>query len=411
MTYIRLEMLREIVIEIYLTIFKLVFTLFKLCPLKDKAVFVVSFSQNNLYIYNEIRRKEIPIEIIFLVKKSCINDFKNVSDAKVIPFETANIMNMLVSIYHLASSKYVIVDNYFGFLSSVTFKKGVDCIQLWHAAGAIKTFGWKDQSIKNRSAHARKRFEKVYKQFNKVVVGSEAMASIFIQAFNLSTENMLRTGVPRTDLFYDKNMQQKIIRRLYQENPVLKDKKVILYAPTYRDSQLNKVNHVAIDIEEMYRQLKDEYVLLLKFHPAIKLSEDLKSEYKEFAYDYSSYRDINELLLVTDILITDYSSIPHEFAILNRPMIFFPYDLNEYNSERGLWGPYEELVPGPIAYTTTEILSLIKENHFDYNKIQDFNKKWNLYSDGHSCQRLVEFLFMDVTAQDEKERKAAREVL
>jgi CDP-glycerol glycerophosphotransferase (TagB/SpsB family) len=103
---------------------------------------------------------------------------------------------------------------------------------------------------------------------------------------------------------------------------------VILYAPTYRDHQLDQFE-LKLDLEKMYQELSDEYVLLLRFHPAIKSSLENNELYSNFVYDYSSSRyDANELLLITDLLITDYSSIPYEFSLLNKPMIFLLMILN-----------------------------------------------------------------------------------
>jgi CDP-glycerol glycerophosphotransferase (TagB/SpsB family) len=397
-------MVREFFIELYLMVFKIVFTLFKICPIRDKITFVVSFSQNSLFVYEELVKKAIPYEVVFLAKPSCIKDIKVNVEAPTYSFETTNLIHFLISIYHLATSKYIIIDNYYGFLSAVEFKQNVQCIQLWHAAGAIKTFGLRDQSIKHRTKRAKARFQKVYRKFDKVVVGSEALANIFMEAFGLPRENILRTGIPRTDIFYDKNKKSQVITKLIRDNPILSKKKVILYAPTYRDNQFNHFE-MALDIDKIYNALHGDYILLLKLHPAIKVKTRLEGKYKGFVFDYSNYNDINHLLLVVDILISDYSSVPYEFAILNKPMIFYPYDLTEYIKDRGLWDDYEKLVPGPIVNSTDEIINCIKDNQFNLKKIEDFNRKWNLYSDGHSSQKLIESLF------EESFSKVAREAL
>ncbi|MED4494975.1 CDP-glycerol glycerophosphotransferase family protein [Heyndrickxia coagulans] len=97
-------------------------------------------------------------------------------------------------------------------------------------------------------------------------------------------------------------------------------------------------------------------------------------------------------------MITDYSSVPFEFSLLGRPMIFYPYDLESYQATRGLWEPYDQLVPGPIACTTAEIIDLIKTGSFDAGSIEAFSRTWNTYSAGHSSRDLVQYL----REQDEK---------
>ncbi|MBM7644925.1 CDP-glycerol glycerophosphotransferase (TagB/SpsB family) [Scopulibacillus daqui] len=386
-------MVREFIIFIYLFVFKILFNAFNWLPLKRKVTFISTFGQNSLSVYEEIKSQKIDCEIVFLCKPSCIQEFKNINGAKTIAFETYHIIDMIKSAYHIATSQYIFVDNYYGFLSAVKFKEGVECVQLWHAAGALKTFGLKDKNILHRSAAAKKRFSNVYQKFNRVVVGSEAMANIFIEAFDLPPDRILRTGVPRTDLFFDQDYKRRVTSDLYSENQALKSKKVILYAPTFRDHELDRFD-LKLDLDKMYRELHDEYVLLLRFHPAVKdRAVNFQEKYPGFVYDYSGYPNVNDLLFVTDILISDYSSIPYEFALLNKPMIFFPYDLKEYRSQRGFWEDYEQSVPGPVVYTTDQLVSQIKDHQFDLNEVALFSKKWNVYSNGHSSKNLVKYLF------------------
>lgn len=382
-------MVREIVISIYLLGFKLLFLIFNQLPLKKKATFVVSYTDNSLYVYKEMKRQNVPYEVAFLCKGSCFFEIKKEVTENVITFESLKPIDFIKSIYHLATSQYVFVDNYFGFLSAIHLKKDVHCIQLWHAAGAIKTFGLVDQSISTRSKRAQKRFLKVYNQFHKVVVGSDQMAHIFMKAFNLTETNILKTGVPRTDFFYE-NTLKKNDKYLRASN----NKKIILYAPTFRDDQLDHFE-LKLDLDYMYQELRNDYVLFIKLHPAIqnKIKDNIK--YKDFLFDYSMDKNINELLLVADYLISDYSSIPFEYALLEKPMIFFPYDLEEYMIERGLWIPYDEMVPGPIVYNTKDLVQHIKHNQFDIDVIRKFSEMWNKYSKGNSSEKLVQTLFKE----------------
>src|SRR5699024_8092175 len=129
---------------------------------------------------------------------------------------------------HLATCEKVIVDNYYGFLAAASFKSNVQCIQLWHAAGAIKQFGLKDPDIHGRSKRAYKRFNKVYQKFDQVVVGSERMASIFRDSFDLTDDKILRTGIPRTDFFFDDTAKKNAEQTLAREYPIINEKKVLL---------------------------------------------------------------------------------------------------------------------------------------------------------------------------------------
>ncbi|MBU5212110.1 CDP-glycerol glycerophosphotransferase family protein [Heyndrickxia oleronia] len=385
-------MVREVLIWLYLIFFKFQFNLFKWLPLKQKITFIVSFSQNSLFIYEELKRRKVPLKIVFLCEPSCYEDVKERIDGDALLLKNQNVFKMAKGIYHLATSKFIIIDNYFAFLSTVKFKDEAQCIQLWHAAGAIKTFGFRDHSIKSRTNSANRRFTKVYQQFHKIVVGSDLMASIFMEAFKLTEDHIIRTGIPRTDFFYQINEQEKRKKEWMHSHPFLKNKKVILYAPTFRDGNVKHFEKI-LDINYLYHSLGEEYVILIKLHPTVQEKLDFDYDlYKGFIYDFSYYKDVNDILLITDYLITDYSSIPYEFSLLGKPMIFYPFDLEQYEIERGLWGKYEDLVPGPVVFNTEQMVYVIKENKFDLNRVKEFSNIWNKYSEGYSSKNLVDYL-------------------
>lgn len=399
-------MVKEAAIQLYLLAYKLLFTLFNFQPLKDKVTFVVSFGDNSKYVYEEILRQNKSVDVVVLYKGSSNRHFTEFNELTLLPMDSFNLIAFIKTNYHLATSRTIFVDNYFAFLAVTDFKEDVECIQLWHASGALKKFGLEDQSITKRNRRAHERFLKVYEKFHKVVVGSDNMANIFMKSFNLSKENILRTGIPRTDFFYDEKTQNQIVDKLIKENQDLKRKKKVLYAPTYRDKQLDHFE-MKLELDQMFKELGTEYVVLLRLHPAIKKSVDYEKLYPGFVYDYSSSSyDINDLLIIANYLITDYSSIPYEFSLLNKPMIFFAYDLESYKMERGLLEGYEETVPGPVVKTTSEIIELIKKDQFNLEQLKDYAGKWNKYSTGKSSQNLVRYVFNKEVEETKVKRRA-----
>lgn len=386
-------MLREVLVFCYLAIFKIVFNVFKLCPLQNKVAFVISFEENIINLYREMNNENLPLKKVIICNNLVSREFQmELKNTPIIPFKISNIFNWLFAIYNLSTSRIIIIDNYYAFLSAIEFKKYVECIQLWHAAGALKEFGLRDKSVRFRTKNAQQRFKKVYKKFNKIVVGSEEMAKIFMDSFGVQSLNILRTGIPRTDFFYEKKKAESF---LIQDNPDFKSKKIILYAPTYRDGLL-KNEKIHLDIKKMYQELKDDFILLIKMHPAVKTNINYEALYPNFIYDYSSYKRVNELLLIADCLITDYSSIPFEYSLLKKPMIFFPYDLDNYRNQRGLIDNYEHIVPGPIAFNTDQIINFLLSMSFNLDQICEFSNKWNEYSDGNSSKRLVRYIFSQI---------------
>ncbi|GAA0430293.1 teichoic acid glycerol-phosphate primase [Virgibacillus salarius] len=361
---------------------------------------MATFGDNIYYTAQAIRKQTPEEEIIILKVPKCNYPFQQHIINKEILFSLKHPLSFVQSIYHLATATTVLVDNYYGFLAVTNFKPETTCIQLWHAAGAIKKFGLMDPSIKNRSKKAIMRFQQVYNKFHYTVVGSERMATIFRQSFNLPNESILRTGIPRTDVFYDKKEEKRISKQIQLEFPTIKDKKIILYAPTFRDKQLSNYQ-VQLDMEMLYNHLSSDYVLFVKLHPAI--SNSLINNYPNFVYDVSDYAETNHLLMVTDLLITDYSSIPFEYAIYQKPMIFYAYDLEEYKQERGIIQDYEKQMPGPVVTSTESIIREIKQNNFNKTQINAFANLWNDYSNGNASLQLANF----ITRTDGKEKKQA----
>ena len=174
------------------------------------------------------------------------------------------------------------------------------------------------------------------------------------------------------------------------------DKKIILYAPTFREDE--KYNDVFnyLDLNEFNNQLGEDYVLALRLHPKVKrfYSEEISSD--SFYIDVSDFKNEQELLLISDMLITDYSSIMIEYAVLNKPIIFFAYDLDSYlKHERGFYYDFKTTVPGKIVYSSNELINIIKDDNFDNSKVSNFLSTQFDEIDGKSSERIVDFILND----------------
>src|SRR5699024_5836230 len=159
-----------------------------------------------------------------------------------------------------------------------------------------------------------------------LVSPSSYATKAFRSAFHYNGE-VLEVGYPRNDIFYQPN-QEEMKERIRNKLGIPADKKVILYAPTFRDDQKRKKNSLALemDIQQMQERLADDYVLLLRMHVVVSSKLTLEEEWEEFAHNVSNYPDMQELLLISDVLITDYSSVMFDFANTSQPMLFFTYD-------------------------------------------------------------------------------------
>lgn len=383
-------MIREIFISVYLFLFKFLFNLFNRRPLEDKTVFVASFSGNINATIDSLDNLIENHQIVILANHDYQLHSMNRDNKIVLNFKPSRLKDYIKSIHHLATASHVFVDNYYGFLAVTNFKPEVTCVQLWHAVGAIKQFGLQDLSNRERTNKALQRFNAVYNRFDYIITGSEHMIDIFKNSFGVSENRFLKTGIPRTDFFFNELKKQQANEIMLHDFPLLKNKKAILYAPTYRDDELNTTN-LQIDLDMMFKSLKRDYILFLRLHPAV--NDAFKNNYPGFIFNVTTYSDINHLLVGSDILITDYSSIPFEYSLLERPMIFYSYDFEEYRAKRGIWSDYFIRVPGPVVETTEEIIEVIQNNNFDMENVRSFAQEWNEYSDGHSSEQLIQKLY------------------
>ncbi|MGL5692952.1 MAG: CDP-glycerol glycerophosphotransferase family protein [Peptostreptococcaceae bacterium] len=332
----------------------------------------VTFTGNFEFIHKEILDKGT-YEIKSLLKPRI--------DAK------KNMKEKLALLYYLSTSKYIVLDDYYPQIYRYDIKPEVEVIQLWHACGAFKTFGF-SRLGKVGGPNPKSRN---HKNYTKVIVSSNDIKKHYAEAFGISEDKVIATGVPRTDIFFDEKYKKEKSKEIYEKYPILKHKKVILFAPTFRGSGQKSAHYDfdKLDINKLRQALGNEFVMIMKLHPFIKSVPEIEEQNKDFIINLSSEREINDLLFVSDILITDYSSVCFEYSLLNKPMIFFAYDLEEYIEDRDFYYPFESFVPGPIVRNTDEIIDIIKEEKFDLDKVNEFKNKFFSNLDGNATKKVV----------------------
>lgn len=224
-------------------------------------------------------------------------------------------------------------------------------------------------------------------------------SEIFARAFGFEN-TMIESGYPRNDFLYQRN-NQETIDMIKEQIGLPKDKKVILYAPTWRDNQFYGKGRyrfeLDLDLHRMQEELGKDYVIIMRMHYLIADNLDL-SEFEGFAYDYSHHEDISELYMISDLLITDYSSVFFDFANLRRPMIFFTYDIEDYRDHlRGFYFEFEQKAPGPIVLTSEEVIQAIRNIAASGFTVSDrfdaFFQKFCSLESGHSSEKVVKTVF------------------
>lgn len=312
----------------------------------------------------------------------------------------APIWSGIVAGYHLATARVVVVDDYFFPMYVITPRPGTTRIQVWHAAGAFKKFGLSvvdkafgaDQGLVSRVG--------IHSNYSVALVSSMSVAPHYAEAFGQPGDIFTsRIGIPRTDLFGDPDRRARAEARVRAAYPLPPGRKVILYAPTFRGETVGKARYAdLLDLEVMHRVLGADHVLLLKLHPFIRHALHVPPELAGFAIDASADPDVNELMLVSDVLVTDYSSVIYEFSLLGRPIAFLAPDDGAYDEERGFYFDFRRDAPGPIVDTTEELAALIRAGAFDIARVERFARSSFDMPAGGATKRLVDLLLLPALA-------------
>ena len=303
---------------------------------------------------------------------------KKVICAKRLPHDPETALEMTEVIL---TSKVIVTDDYVKYLRYFPLRPEQRVIQLWHACGAFKKFGQRGTNMslpEDRATHA---------QYNLVCVSGENLRSIYADAFDVNYNKVKALGCPRTDDYFNKRLINKTKRKIYFRHPSLIGKSVIVYAPTFRDVGCDRSEfHPELDFDRLSKDLLPNQILLICPHPVMK-NDILPKKYKNIRVmrDFST----NDYMLISDMLITDYSSVIFEYALLRKPIAFFCYDLPTY--DRGFYLNYPEDLPGDIYTNQDELTDYLThpEKHILTDKMNSFVEKYMSACDGHSCERIA----------------------
>lgn len=299
----------------------------------------------------------------------------------------------------MGTAKAVFVHESNNLMGYLKIRKETKVIQLWHGCGVFKKIGLSTSDKKYfKSQEAYEEFPE-YNNYSLVTIASPELSWVFEEFMGIGKEEGIikPMGVSRTDEFFDEEYVKNCYRTLYEVIPAARNKKVILYAPTYRGVKSKRVSPDKLDIGKFYEALGDEYILIFKHHQTVEQLPKIPKQYEgTFAYDMTRGKgmSINDLLTVADICISDYSSVVFEYALFERPMLFYVYDLEEYIDERGLYYEFDEITPGPLCRTNEEMIDYIKnvDERFDRQEVADFKNKFMCCCDGHATERILEFM-------------------
>ncbi|MBK7820150.1 MAG: CDP-glycerol glycerophosphotransferase family protein [Tessaracoccus sp.] len=305
--------------------------------------------------------------------------------------QTAERKTLIAMLRKLAQADIVLLDDYFAPLDWLRLNPEAKYIQLWHAGSGFKSIGYsrfgKFGSPALRNAH---------RHYTYSITGSRHLKHVYAEAFGIEEEAVIPTGLPRIDAFLDPARQAEATERVYRRFPNLKGKRVILFAPTFRGRGLKDASYDygQIDFEELYDFCGEDTIVAFRMHHFIPGPVPIPDSMRDRLVDVSHYAEGNELLLVSDILITDYSSIIYEFSLLKRPMLFFAYDEQVYSAVRGFHRRYAETAPGKICHTFGELLTALRDGDHETWRGDKFREENFDHIDARSSDRVIDWLIL-----------------
>ena len=368
-------------------------SLLAMLPVRKKLVLFESFSGkqyscNPRAIYEHMVAENPDFDLIWSVNKRNVKHFEenDVPYVKRLSFKWFLIM---------ARAKYWVSNSRMP--NWVKKPNHTIYLQTWHGT-PLKKLVADMEEVKmpgvNKDEYIRN-FHKEVAQWDYLISPNHYSTEIFKRAFDFKNK-LLETGYPRNDALVNHN-HAAAIKKIKEKFSIPESKKVILYAPTWRDHHNSGPGDshfdLQLDLKQLQASLGQEYMVLLRLHSFISKKLVLDVD-KSFAIDVSNYYDINELYLISDLLITDYSSVFFDYAILKRPILFFTYDLEEYRDDiRGFYFSLETEAPGPLVKTTSDLIKEIQSLKNPINSYEAFRKKFLSLEDGYASKRVVNEVF------------------
>lgn len=309
---------------------------------------------------------------------------KNALPYRITAFTSENMPDDKTVAREMAVSKFILVDDFEPVVYVLKLREGQHLVQVWHAMGAFKKFGYGRASAEKNSL--------THKNYTEAIVSSKEITGIYAEAFGIEESRVKPVGVPRTDMLFDSEYRAKTEKRLYEREPRLRGKKICLFAPTFRGASVNDGYYPAefLNISKFANELGDGWAVILKYHPFIKNRPEIPASVSDRVFDFSDEREINDILFITDVLVTDYSSVIFENAILDNPSVLYAPDLEDYTGERGFYFDYDAYSCGAVVKAQSELAAAVKNAGKSDEKLKKFKERFVSLCDGDSSRRFVE---------------------
>ena len=373
--------MKYLIIKCGIIALNIIYFFIKIFPVQKNKVTFLSRQGNNVSIdfkllIDELKKEKKDIKITVLCK-----ELNNGITNKIKYF-----FYIFKQMYHIATSKICILDGYCIPICILKQKKQLVTIQIWHALGSLKKFGYSSINLEGGRDSKIAKIMRMHKNYTYILTSSNLSKEFFKEAFHAEDRQMKIMNLPRVDFLQSEELKKSTIKSILKIYPELNNKKKnILYCPTQRKNTL-------LPLEEMVKQIdssKYNFIAKLHFGKEIVFVENKTIERE------SSFTGL-ELLHIADYIITDYSAIVFEAVITKKPIYFYDFDYDTYMKERGIYINYREEMPGPIEKEFKRIIQLIDQNYYDKNKINHFCNKYIENTEKNATKELTKLILKNM---------------
>lgn len=352
----------KLIFNIGTYILQLIYNVMRCCRTKKRIVFISrqsnEITEDFRLLIGQISTEHPEIQCIVLCKM-----IPNTIVGKV-----GYGLHMLKQMYYITTSKVVVLDTYCIVVSLLSHREGLTVIQIWHALGAMKKFGYSTVGAKEGTTSEVAGLMKMHENYDYVVTSSEFCRKFYAEAFNVDMKKVVVYPLPRLD-----KMNREVKREEYK----------ILYAPTFRKEQLD----ITKVVRELVREFENsEYTLTVKLHPLSTCDKELSI----------SDEELSKLLNESDIIITDYSSLIFEASYLNKKIILYAYDFDSYKENRDFYLDYMNDLPYVVCTDAKVLKQKINDYNTDMIKTKEFCEKYIRTTDEKFTVELANFIISKI---------------
>lgn len=361
----------KFIINIGKVLLSFVYALLKLLPIKENKVLFLSRQSNELSLDFSMLKSQLEEDYPKVKVIAICNRLAGKKDGI---FKFA--LSTLQSMYHLATSSVCVLDAYWPAVSILKHKKDLTVIQMWHALGKIKKSGYQTLGKASGRGLEMAKSLRMHKNYDIIIAGGKAWNPFYCQSFDTEESKLLNIGLPRIDYLIKNEAKNK--EKIFESYPQFIGKKIILYAPTFRKGIELKWKSLVEDIDY------SNCILIIKGHP----NQEISCE-REGVFMCPEFKAV-DLLAICDYLITDYSAIAVEGAILNKPTLYYVYDFEEYMSKNGLNLNVFEAMPDCVSKNSHDLIEIINNERYNFKSLENYRREYLPEKLGVSTKLLAE---------------------